>query len=633
MQPIRFRRVRRALAAIAAAGVVGATLTLVPTAASAQAIEAPATAPAQDSEFTTVATVESLRPQYATAMQGEKMQLLGAWTLPDDPAGPAGLVLPLPEGLYGLQHTFSMMETGSNTVVIAACAVTPDALRCEFDQDYLDTHSTRLYGTFAFSVRVVTEVETEAEVTYDFIDNQQVTVTVSPVWTEDRCPECVWEGQGFGTRGEYDNDTMRVDWRVFVPAPVGGMRGNQQVIITRPPAALQTPYLNDDGTPHIVLMGANSWLPGGQPTGWAPVDPESVQLTAAVDGAGQVTARFTTRANWVYIMHLYYDVTDNAEYGQYTHWVDINVLHEQQYAVSNNAVMIRGEANGSGVGVGAFDLNVDVDGDLPGIEDAGYHVMVIAHGPGPTVNFGLVTVGTDGTWRSPQFLSGSVARVLWASPFGADNIAWNAPEFSSAEWMIGTEPVAIDMTISGTPQTSAVGIAATVAGDADAVEHVATPPAFTVDYSYPAGVGFHAGEGTLTVTADGALTTTDAIPVTAEVTFVAKRPKAVQGIVWGAPIVTPSTFTVGPVETESDEDDEEHSRASLAFSAHAPAADPSADVTIVQTATLPDAAPQPTTAGAVAGLPSTGVELGGLLGAALLLLALGVLLACRRSRG
>jgi hypothetical protein len=68
---------------------------------------------------------------------------------------------------------------------------------------------------------------------------------------------------------------------------------------------------------------------------------------------------------------------------------------------------------------------------------------------------------------------------------------------------------------------------------------------FTVRYTYPAGPGFEAGSGMLVVAADGATTTSGAIPFGAVVTLSEVAPEPVAGADWKAPEFSTGTFEIG----------------------------------------------------------------------------------------
>lgn len=139
---------------------------------------------------------------------------------------------------------------------------------------------------------------------------------------------------------------------------------------------------------------------------------------------------------------------------------------------------------------------------------------------------------------------GAVVTLTEGAPGPVPGVTWLDPVFSKNGFEITSEkPVAISLDNPTELATGTFSATATVSGDAAAL--VPEDAEFAVDYSYPAGPGFDAGSGSLTLGSERAATTSDPLPFGAQVTLDAPTPASVAGAVWGAATLTPTEFTVG----------------------------------------------------------------------------------------
>src|SRR5699024_6353889 len=72
---------------------------------------------------------------------------------------------------------------------------------------------------------------------------------------------------------------------------------------------------------------------------------------------------------------------------------------------------------------------------------------------------------------------------------------------------------------------------------------------FVVEYSYPAGDGFEADSGELTVRADGTVATSSALPYGAELTLTEAAPVSIEGGEWTNHEFSTDTVTIGESTT------------------------------------------------------------------------------------
>ncbi|WP_157372910.1 DUF5979 domain-containing protein [Agromyces sp. Root81] len=157
------------------------------------------------------------------------------------------------------------------------------------------------------------------------------------------------------------------------------------------------------------------------------------------------------------------------------------------------------------------EMSVPGDGSAVTIDDvpAGAVVTITELRPDPVVG---------GTWAAPRYTESNTFVV------GADQrvevLAVNTLELNSGYFSVRKE----------------------LAGSgASLLPKGAT---FTVRYAYPAGVGFEAGSGMLSVAADGTATS-GAIPYGAVVTLTEVAPEAVAGADWKAPVFSVDVIEIG----------------------------------------------------------------------------------------
>ncbi|WP_336502710.1 DUF5979 domain-containing protein [Microbacterium paraoxydans] len=176
---------------------------------------------------------------------------------------------------------------------------------------------------------------------------------------------------------------------------------------------------------------------------------------------------------------------------------------------------------------------------------------LVVPGPATEVAAADYTVSADGTTVTFTAREGAFYNVHYLSRVTDDGAAGTYR--NAAEIRVGTETsstVTSEVTRhggSGTGNGTRVGrftALKTLTGPAAATERIPTGTRYMLEYSYPAGPGFPAGSGVLTLEA-GSSATSPALPAGAEVTVRERAPEAVAGTAWGAPVISPERFTVG----------------------------------------------------------------------------------------
>lgn len=165
-------------------------------------------------------------------------------------------------------------------------------------------------------------------------------------------------------------------------------------------------------------------------------------------------------------------------------------------------------------------------------------------GPGYEADEGVVEVAAGG---DPVVVdkvpAGARITLTEAAPDPITGGDWLDPVFSQDTFtVIKDQTVAIDLDNPILLQTGKFQV--TKKFDGDGADLVPSDMTFELEYSYPAGVGFEAGEGTITVGADGVAVPSGDLPHGAEVTLTEPAPGDVLGGTWQGFSFSPQTFTI-----------------------------------------------------------------------------------------
>lgn len=198
--------------------------------------------------------------------------------------------------------------------------------------------------------------------------------------------------------------------------------------------------------------------------------------------------------------------------------------------------------------VGAFSVQKSVSGtgsDL--VSDGTEFEVKWSHpaGDGFEAASGTITVTAGGDPVTVEGLPvGAEVTLTEAAPSPIDGGKWLDPKFSKSTFtIVKDQTVTIDLDNPIDLSSGDFEIAKAIDGDgADLVDPQTT---FGVDYSYPAGKGFEAGSGTLTVTADGTAVSSGPLPYGATVTLKETAVPVVPGGTWTGHRFDPETITIG----------------------------------------------------------------------------------------
>lgn len=491
--------------------------------------------------YATEATLDSVQFTDSTVQGGTKTELTGAWSLPDNPATAAGFVVDLPQGLRGLQDAFPLLDAAGETV--GDCLTTETQLICDFDNAYLASHPVDLSGTFSFWATVTTEVTEQTTVDYDF---GTVTATVDVTPAASPCTQaCTFGGRPNSKGGEYDNATDTIVWEVAVGAGPGGMTGGQTVVVEDLLGADQVLIPESaTGERYPALWATNTLetLPNGFEAPGPFTRLPSTDYTVSADGT---TVTFTASQGYFYNVEYLSKVTDGGAAGTYKNDAEITVGTEKTSPTTAQVTRHGGSGTGGGTEVGSFTIAKQVLGDSANLDGLRYRGSYTVTPPGRSAVTGEFTVTPGTSWNSPRFPAGSTVELSESLDGLPTNLDWAAPEFSPQSFVIGGgSTLAVSLTNTATLRMQSFSALKSLSGASAATALVPADTEYVIEYSYPAGPGFAAGAGELTLVA-GTPAESPALPVGADVTIRERAPEAVQGVTWGTPRISPERFTVG----------------------------------------------------------------------------------------
>jgi hypothetical protein len=481
--------------------------------------------------YRTDATVDSLQFTTDTVASGSFAEIHGTWSLPDRAARPAGFALALPAELRGRADRFAVVDPAGETM--GSCTVTADRLSCDLDDAYLAAHPVGVHGEFRFWVAVDVAV-TQNTIVEFAVGETRISVAVTPPDRECQTA-CAWDGRETTKWGSYTYEDDTILWHVDIGAGPRGMAGGVEVKVT------------DSGGPLLDLIPADTRVagtneyegPNGEPSGWH--DLPADEYTVSADGA---TASFTSREGWTYGVLYRTRVRDHGAANVYRNSATVESSNSDTLPVQGEVTRQGGSATGVGNRVGAFGVTKTVTGSAPPIEGLAFLVRYTATPPGGgrpvSAEFELAA---GATWTSPDFVVGTRIHLDEVLPTGPAHLAWAEPRWSVNDFEIaGGTRTSVDLVNEATALSGRFAARKRIEGDASLV-----PPDTTFDlaYSYPAGPGFAAGGGTLTLPADGSPVDSGPIPVGAVVSLVETTPARIHGADWGVPRLSATRLVIG----------------------------------------------------------------------------------------
>ena len=208
--------------------------------------------------------------------------------------------------------------------------------------------------------------------------------------------------------------------------------------------------------------------------------------------------------------------------------------------------------NTFGLNEGYFSVTKSVEGSGSGLVPSDTEFTVeysYPAGNGFEAGSGSLVVKADGeTVKSDPLPYGAEVTLAEVEPVQIEGGTWVDFVFSTDTLTIGDgTTVAVELTNTNDLNSGHFSVVKALAGSGAGL--VDSDTDFTVEYSYPAGNGFEAGSGELTVKADGTVATSDPLPYGAEVTLSEVAPEPLEGGEWVSHEFSPETVTIGDGET------------------------------------------------------------------------------------
>ena len=488
--------------------------------------------------YDTSATVTDIKFTTSSIQDGSLAELTANWAFPANPTGKAGFTIALPPELAGRGDTFSLKASDTGAT-IATCMTTPTELQCDFDAAYVRDNPVGLNGSVNFWVTVADHVTSEQEKTY-VVGGASVTTTITPrpVCTQN----CELDFQ-YSKQGTYNASDNTIIWYVTIKAPKGGMTGGEEIVVKDIVSDNQTLIPARTGLQRTDTTAINPQSGLELPTNWVGV--AASQRTISDDGT---TISFTADQGYYYRAVFRTTAKDFGAAGTYTNGAEFTVNGVKDGEVSGEARYAGGGGTGIGTDVGVVTITKAVTGTATGLSaDQVFTGTYTVQPPTGDALTGTWNTHAGETWRSPDFPRGSTVRLTEDRPTEPTNVTWTS-EFSTNEFTLkGGEITPVTVTNTADVKVASFSIEKTISGNAAGL--VPDGATFAIDYSYPAGVGFDAGMGTLTVKADGTPVISPDLPVGAQISLSEQTPAAVNGAVWGAGQISPETFVLSDKET------------------------------------------------------------------------------------
>lgn len=519
-------------------------------------------------------------------------ELVVNWKFPDNPTAPATVTIPLPTELKGQPDLINVTHNGAHA---GSCAVAASSVVCTLDPTFIAGGKINIAGELRFDVIVdVVDVPVEAR-TFDFgtVTSEPVTIVTPPGPGEPCVVDCEFPGTTAGKSGQYDKANETIEWVVALPSGPEGMEIGKTVRVFDDIDLTKFEIVKVE-----MLRATSVYLPPNGGKKWpnyrgefayaekptVSADKRSVEfVTAPGDGSGVPVG--TTGDQWgidgsVYLISWTVRPLDGGAAGTYSNSATWEI-DGTTYGPST-ATVVRQGGSGSVVGddVAKFAVTklVRGDGTVPVDQEYTLNWTVFdttnPSDPGVKGTTKLVAGTPFFSAELPEnrrvviteVLPGNPAGAIWGTPkFLATNASGNPiagavptdeaeVTFSQANGNLGKVTYfTLTNTLEDTPlparPTSTFGIVKSIDGDGESLVPVDT--AFTVDYEWEQGTGFEAGDGTLTVQANGTRVESDPIPVGAEVKLTEGTMPGVAGGTWGTPEFTPESFAVVKDEVAS----------------------------------------------------------------------------------
>lgn len=152
--------------------------------------------------------------------------------------------------------------------------------------------------------------------------------------------------------------------------------------------------------------------------------------------------------------------------------------------------------------------------------------------------------GDGSAVRIDDLPAGAVVTIRELEPEAVEGGSWGAPRFSESNVVTVGKDASTEVLVVNTLELNAGSFAVRKQIDGTGAGLLPRGTEFTVRYSYPAGPGFEAGSGVLTVMAGG-VATSEPIPYGARVSLSEVTPAAVDGAEWTSARFSADSLVIG----------------------------------------------------------------------------------------
>lgn len=466
-------------------------------------LSAAATTAARAAETGNV-TVSGLTFVQETVTDGQNAQISGNWSIADSvTAGQREFTIDLPSALTVQASSFAM--TAEDDAVVGSCEVT-------------ETTFETTYG----------------DLVIDVTPGAGTCVTNCGFTGRDPLKYGAYAASPAGVEG------AAIQWSVLVASGATGMEGGEEVTVT------EVNFPNMEIVRGPELYRTNQILATG--TGGA-MQPDNFTSTLGSENPvvsdDGLSLSFTAEEGYFYSVRYWMQPTDGGSSVTYSNEATVAVDSVVE-TVERTVTWSGGNASGVGADRAKFSVRKVVEGDTdtPELEDQVYTVNYTVTEPSGDVHTGSIALAADETWVSGEFESGSELELEEVTPSGPAGVTWTASFSQNDFTMPGGSNTLVTLTNTADYVESPGGFAVAKELAGSGAGLVPQDTEFTVEYSYPAGDGFAAGEGVPTVKADGVAVESGDLPFGAVVTLSEVAP-SVDGVEFAGAEFSPSTVTIG----------------------------------------------------------------------------------------
>lgn len=346
-----------------------------------------------------------------------RTEMKGTWSLPDNPATPAGVVVSLPDSLKPVDGTTFPMNAEDGKA--GECTVRGQKLDCAIDEDYIKQHPRKIEGTFALWVEAQFAETGEQQITVENVTTT-VTVKVPPTGGGTTCTEnCEFKDRENSEKyGEvFDSNKGTLIWYIHPKVLAGGHNGGEKITITEKPGPGHSIIGNE-----VAVVGA----PGLKKNEQGREIPDYQERTTyQLDENGSFT--FTAQQGYYYSVEV--KTQTETMLPEYKNTVEVTISSETEEVSATQGRTFGGTATIVGEDEGAFIIAKAVSGaakdKVPA--DFEFEVTYTVTSPEGEVETGTCVVTVEAPCEKGGFVPGSTVEVTETQPADGEGFTWGEP--------------------------------------------------------------------------------------------------------------------------------------------------------------------------------------------------------------